>query len=407
MDKKDWKNVKLEVLYEFKSGLSKGKQFFGTGYPFLTYKEIFDNYFVPEKLNNLAQTSEKERINFSIRRGDVFLTRTSETVEEVGTSCVALKDYPNATFNGFAKRLRPKNKEIYPEYAVYYFRSKMFQNKAASLCSLITRASLNNDDLSYLTISYPDFQIQKKIGTILINYDFLIINNLKRINLLEKIARLIFNQWFVKFKFPGHEKAKFVDSALGEIPDGWEIIELGNKINILRGKTITKTKISPGNIPVVAAGKNPAYYHNLSNVKAPVITISASGANAGFIRLYQEDIWASDCSYIDKDTTKFIYYYYSQLKHKQIEVTALQRGSAQPHVYPKDLMRLLIVDPPEELIINFENIVKSIFNEIKKLFLKNKILKKTRDILHLKLISGQVDVSDLDIKIPETWEVGA
>jgi type I restriction enzyme S subunit len=125
MVKEGWKEVKLDVLYEFRSGLSKGKKFFGSGYPFLTYKEI--------------------------------------------------KDYPNATFNGFAKRLRPKNNEIYPEYAVCYFRSEKFRNKAASMCSLITRASLNNDDLSHLTISYPKYDIQKKNATILLNYDLLMV----------------------------------------------------------------------------------------------------------------------------------------------------------------------------------------------------------------------------------------
>ncbi len=82
----------------------------------------------------------------------------------------------------------------------------------------------------------------------------------------------------------------------------------------------------------------------------------------------------------------------------QEEITALQRGSAQPHVYPKDIIRLLIVDAPEKLIIEFEEISKSIFNEIRNLKLKNANLRQTRDLLLPKLISGQVDVSEMDIE---------
>ena len=246
-----------------------------------------------------------------------------------------------------------------------------------------------------------DIDEQQKIALILSNYDDLIENNTKRIQLLEEIAKLIYDEWFVKFKFPGHENVKMVDSLLGRIPEGWEVRKLGDKINVFRGKTITKKTIKPGKIPVVAGGLNPAYYHNQSNAKSPVITISASGANAGFIRLYFEDIWASDCSYISEESACFIYYYYSLMKNQQIETTALQRGSAQPHVYAKDLMRLEIIDPDGKLIIKFENIVKSIFREIACLTLKNQNLRKTRDLLLPKLISGQVDVSDLDINILE------
>ena len=106
------------------TGFPKVKAFFGSGFPFLTFSEVMNNFFVPEKLTSLVQTDEKERDKFSIKRGDVFLNRTSETAEELGISCVALQDHPNATFNGFCKRLRPIADEVVPEYIGYYLRSK-------------------------------------------------------------------------------------------------------------------------------------------------------------------------------------------------------------------------------------------------------------------------------------------
>ncbi len=104
----EWTELTLTDLYEIRSGLSKPAKYFGSGYPFLAFKDVMNNYFAPDTLSQLVQSSEKGQENCSIKRGDVFLTRTSETMNELGMSCVALKDYPRATFNGFTKRLRPK-----------------------------------------------------------------------------------------------------------------------------------------------------------------------------------------------------------------------------------------------------------------------------------------------------------
>ena len=96
---------KAGELYTCSSGLSKSADQFGFGYPFLSYSDIFHNYYVPEELKTLVNSNEKDRKTCSVERGDVFLTRTSETTEELGMSCVALKTIDGATFNGFAKRL--------------------------------------------------------------------------------------------------------------------------------------------------------------------------------------------------------------------------------------------------------------------------------------------------------------
>ena len=102
-----WEKFKLGDLYSVHNGISKGKQFFGKGYPFLSFSTVFNNWFLPLKLDSLVESTEQEQNSYSIRRGDVFITRTSETMDELGMSSVALNDIPNATYNGFTKRLRP------------------------------------------------------------------------------------------------------------------------------------------------------------------------------------------------------------------------------------------------------------------------------------------------------------
>lgn len=240
--------------------------------------------------------------------------------------------------------------------------------------------------LDNVVIPHYSKENQQKIAKILSNYDDLIENNNKRIKILEEIAQKIYKEWFVDFNYPGHETATFKETELGKI------------VMPQKGKNITKATIKEGNIPVVAGGLEPAYYHNTSNTEAPVITVSASGANAGYVKLYYENIWASDCSYIDNKMTPYVYYFYSYLKYNQVSVTNLQKGAAQPHVYPQDLATLKITDINENVIKKFNLIVTPLFEEIRNIILKNKLLKQTRDMLLPRLMSGEVDIEELEIQ---------
>jgi type I restriction enzyme S subunit len=206
------------------------------------------------------------------------------------------------------------------------------------------------------------------------------------------MARALYREWFVHFRFPGHESVPRVPSPLGEIPKGWEVTTLGRLVEIKKGKNITKDTIRGGTVPVVAGGIAPAYFHDTPNTKSPVITISASGANAGFVNLYYEDVWASDCSYIDTMATPHVFYFYSWLDYQRAAVTHLQRGSAQPHVYPKDLALLEALQVPYDLLNAFGAQAEPIFFLTKQLTAKIENLRRTRDLLLSRLISGELDV---------------
>lgn len=230
---------------------------------------------------------------------------------------------------------------------------------------------VNKTSFENLELEIPNLPTQAHIASVLSAYDDLIENNEMRIKALEEMAQLLYTECFVK-----SEKRL-------------EMTELGKKIEIKKGKNITLNTITHGNVPVVAGGLSPAYYHNKANTSAPVITISASGANAGFVNLYYENIWASDCSFIDDNTTLFPYFYYLFLKNNQDEITRAQRGSAQPHVYPADLMRLKIANIPDDLLKKFENKIQVIFNIISILKKENKNLFQTRDLLIPQLVTGK------------------
>jgi type I restriction enzyme S subunit len=258
-----------------------------------------------------------------------------------------------------------------------------------------TMPNLNTGILRSVPLRFPTLPIQQRIAGILSAYDKLIENSQRRIRILESIARALYREWFVHFRFPGHESVALVPSPLGEIPEGWEVKRLGDIVEIKKGRNITKKTIRPGDVPVVAGGLAPAYFHDTPNTKRPVITVSASGANAGFVNLYHLDIWASDCSFIDKSSTPYIYYFYLWLDYRRAELTHLQRGSAQPHVYPKDLAQLQAINIPAETLGRFTKNVTPIYEQISNLLLRIENLRTTRDLLLPRLLSGQIDVSAL------------
>ena len=211
MSMSEWQKYKLGEVYSFSSGLSKSSDQFGYGFDFLTFKDVFNNYFLPDKLTALVNSTENERQTCSIKRGDVFLTRTSETDDELGMSSVALKDYPNATFNGFTKRLRPiGNVEIYPEFVAYYFRSPRFRANIVGMSSITTRASLNNSMLAELPLLLPNYEEQVRIATILKSLDDKIELLHRENKTLEAMAETLFRQWFI-------EEAKENGICLGEV----------------------------------------------------------------------------------------------------------------------------------------------------------------------------------------------
>lgn len=174
------KKYKLDELYEMGSGISSTKEHAGHGYPFASFSTVFNNIFLPNELKDLMDTSEEQRETSSIREGDVLITRTSETSDELAMSCVSLRDYPNATFSGFVKRLRPITKGIAnPKYMAFYLRSSYFRKLINANTIMTLRASFNEDIFSFLDIYLPEYNTQEKIGEFLYLIEEKIKNNNK------------------------------------------------------------------------------------------------------------------------------------------------------------------------------------------------------------------------------------
>ena len=186
---KNWNVKRLRYIGKCKNGISKGGEFFGSGYPFVSYGDVYNNLVLPEIVTGLIDSTPEEQENYSVKTGDIFFTRTSETIEEVGFTSVCLKTIKNATFAGFVIRVRPFTDDLLPDFSKYYFSSDAHRRFFVKEMNLVTRASLGQGLLKRLPVLLPSKDEQKNIADYL-DKKCLVINNTieKKHKLIEKLT---------------------------------------------------------------------------------------------------------------------------------------------------------------------------------------------------------------------------
>ena len=168
------RQYKLGDLFDFRNGLSKGKEYFGKGTPFVKFTDVFNKRSLRKKdLTAKVECSESEKQSLRVQKGDVLFTRTSETREDVGWASVMLDDMDECVFNGFTIKATPKTTHLLPEYCAYCFTTNEFRQYVSSHCSFTTRASLTGGILSEFVLPVPSMEHQKWIASILDKFDSL------------------------------------------------------------------------------------------------------------------------------------------------------------------------------------------------------------------------------------------
>lgn len=401
-----WEKVKLGELYEVHNGLSKAGKFFGEGYPFLTFSTVFNNYFIPKQITDLVQSTEKEQESYSIRRGDVFVTRTSETSDELGMSCVALKDYPMATYNGFTKRMRPITNRVFPEYIGYYMRLPSFRGEFRAFSTMTTRASLRNEDLLGMEVKLPPIEIQKQIAGILSVYDDLIENNQKQIKLLEEAAQRLYKEWFVDLRFPGHENTKIVDG----VPEGWSKSMVSEVSAVLRRgispkynekargivinqKCIRQTIVSYDE----ARTQEKKYPAELEMMESDIVICSTGAGTLGRVgQIFEAKGNATLDSHVtliranEKIGQQSLFW---SLKMKQDYLMNAGKGSTnQLELSRETIGSCEILIPERKIAEQVEKNFVAIHNKMKECSMQIARLREVRDLLLPKLMSGEMEV---------------
>ncbi|MBD0443690.1 restriction endonuclease subunit S [Acinetobacter nosocomialis] len=185
-----WEVRQLRYLGSCQNGINIGAEYFGSGSSFISYGDVYRNPELPRVFDGLVESTENDKRIYSVQRGDVLFTRTSETIEEIGFSSTCLTDVKDATFAGFLIRFRPIHNTLLPEYSKFYFRNILLRAFFVKEMNLVTRASLSQELLKKLAVPFPSLEEQKQIADYLSAkervFDKLVNNCIKQIELLKE-----------------------------------------------------------------------------------------------------------------------------------------------------------------------------------------------------------------------------
>ncbi len=407
----EWKLTKIgSICKKVCSGgtpKSTVKEYYGGGIPWLNTKEVhFNRIYSTEStitdkgLNNCAAKW--------IEANAVIIAMYGATAAKCAIGMI-----PMTTNQACCNLMIDKKKA---DYRFVYYAIANSYSILASLANGGAQQNLNAQVIKDFEILLPSLVVQKRAADVLSTLDDKIECN-RRINdnfplslllltcfilwllklrndNLEQQAQALFKSWFVDFE--PFKDGEFVESEMGMIPKGWKVGTLGELCAFKRGKNLLTKDSILGEVPVVAGGLEPSCYHNVANTKSPVITVSGSGANAGFMRMYYQEVWASDCSFIDS-TCENLFFVYCFLTINRRLLRHAQTGAVQPHVKPADIHNFELVIPPKDIINQFQRIVSDTFTMRGSIEKESRRLSQLRDALLPRLMSGELKVNEIEM----------
>ena len=381
----EWKEVRLGDVGKIVGGATpstRNPQNYGGVIPWITPKDLSINKerFIEFGERNISELGLNSCSAKMLPKGSILFSSRAPI------GYVAIAHTSLCTNQGF-KSFVPDTDKMDSMFSYYLLKHN--SENIANLGSGTTFMEVSGKVMSDFIVNIPDLLTQQEIAGILSSLDAKIETNNKLNEKLEEMAQAIFKSWFVDFE-PFKDKP-FHETEIGYIPQIFESGVLGDLCTFKRGKGLLSKDAIFGNVPVIAGGMKPACYHNIANTKAPVVTVSGSGANAGYTQIHNVDVWASDCSFIDSNCEN-LYYVYCFLSRRPKLLRHSQTGAAQPHVKPADIHRFQVVIPTKDVINEFQQIVKPLFDRIGMNKKENDRLASLRDTLLPRLMSGELIV---------------
>ncbi len=387
-----------------------------TGPKFLRITDI-----VPESINWATvphcEIEDHKRDKFLLREGDIVVARTRATV---GYAKQIWARPETATFASYLVRFRPDPAKVDPYYLGQIVQSAEFKRWVKSVAGGAAQPNANARLLGSYDVELPSLDIQRSVADILKCFDVLLVNNRRRIEILEEMARLLYREWFVHFRFPGHEDLTLGDSDLGQIPEGWQVYRVGDALETIGGGTpskeveeywtdgsvqwftptdLTRTqsafafnsglKINELGLEKSSAKLFPAGSVMMtSRATIGVVSIATTSAttNQGFITTVPNERLPSD-------------YIYFWLQSNVDLFLSLAGGATFRELRKSTFRELPICVPSRREMERFEDSVGPMMALIKDLLRQNQVLLEARDLLLPRLVSGELDVSELDLDL--------
>jgi len=384
-----WQILPFEAMLSepVRNGIYKSRGFHGRGTRVVNMGEIFGFDFISGQEMKRVELTEVEERKSGLKDGDLLFARRSLVLEGAGKCSLVVNPPEALTFESSIIRARPNREIADPRFLFYLFTSPLGRAIVASIATRTAVSGIRGSDLRQVGLPLPALPEQRRIAGILSTYDELIENSQRRIRILESMARTLYREWFVHFRFPGHEIHHRVASPLGDIPKGWDVGRLDDVLVLQRGFDLPRAVRVEGDVPIYAA-TGITGFHNEAKVEAPGVVTGRSGT-IGDVLYVQEDFWPLNTTLWVKEFPKseplYGYFVLSSFDLKQFN-----SGAAVPTLNRNDIHGLDTLIPPRELQMKFQRMAGDMLRQVRALELKIQNLRRTRDLLLPRLLSGQL-----------------
>ncbi|MCI4675795.1 restriction endonuclease subunit S [Candidatus Mycolicibacterium alkanivorans] len=381
-----------------------------SGVPLITAKVIKGGFILPEPREWIAEEIYDSWMRRGLpRTGDILITTEAPLgeVAQVGTDArIAL-----------AQRvilLRPDPASVDPQFLFHYLRSPQARASLQRRASGTTVSGIRQPELRAVEVPLLSRPLQEIVGRILDGLDGLIENNRERLEILEEMARTLYREWFVHFRFPGYENQAFVSSPIGLVPDGWPIARASDAITINPRVRVDRTvahpfiamadldertmSCSPSEMRIGSSGSK---YENGDTLFARITPCLENG-KTGFVQCLGE-------GEVGLGSTEFVvlrgrtigpthtYCIARSDGFRAHAIASMSGASGRQRVRNECFGSFLLAEPPKEISEKFEAVVQPMFKACRTLQLQSEQLYSMRDLLLPKLVAGQIDVSGLDL----------
>lgn len=411
------------------NGVSRPSAVRGEGFHMINMGELFSNNIINEMPMERVKLSLKEQEKYLVKKGDLLFARQSLVASGAGKCSIVNNIIEPTTFESHLIRVRLDEKKCFPPY--YYYLFQLPYNPVKTIVNQCAQAGIRGSDLAKIKVPIVSLKTQCSISETLSTYDNLIENNSKRICLLEQMTANLYKEWFVRFRFPGHEADRLVASKLGKLPSSFRVANMGSIFDYYIGGGWGNDDISD-DYPVEASvirgtdfpnvsrydiSSCPKRYHKISNYKSRQlvdgdIVMEISGGTSeqpvGRTILVTQEmidrfkdgkvICASFCKLIRLNkaaVSPYFFYYWMQYLYdtRIIDRFQLQSTGIINFKFEAFLRKGLVMLPPMEIMQHFDNYIIPIFKEINALATQNEILARQRDLLLPRLMSGKLKVT--------------
>ncbi|MBS1951429.1 MAG: Type I restriction-modification system, specificity subunit S [Cytophagales bacterium] len=365
----DWQAVPLSSIGKFTKGSGIRKDQAQSGdIACVRYGELYTHHNEYIKSFNSHISKDVARSSVKLKSGDILFAGSGETKEEIG-KCAAYIGSEEVYAGGDIIILSPQFANSL--FLGFILNSKLVVMQKSRKGQGDAVVHISAKQLENILIPLPNLKEQGAIADSLFDIDSLIIS-------LEKLIT---------------KKKNIKQGAMHKLlaeRNGWKVKRLGDVCEIKKGQLITESTRTHGGIPVIAGGKSIAYYHNKANRYGKTITISGSGANAGYVSFHDYPIFASDCSTIGEDDGYSIDFIYYLLQLLQDKIYRMQTGGAQPHIHPSDLAPIIIPFPEKEKQLEIAVMLSDMDKELKELEICMNKYKTIKQGMMQNLLTGKI-----------------